>query len=147
MADRLFAGALLIVAIAYTYIAFAILKAPFQYDPLGPESWPQILGCVAIPCILYVLWRPDVASFDLEMPTWARVGALFVLLMAYAWVFQPLGFILSTLIFCFLLSLMLGAKPLKAGLFGLVTGVAGYFVCTRLLELNLPAGKLFVGLL
>ena len=39
MADRIFAGLLLLVTLAYGFIAFTIIKAPFQYDPLGPESW------------------------------------------------------------------------------------------------------------
>ncbi|MEN3794882.1 tripartite tricarboxylate transporter TctB family protein, partial [Fulvimarina sp. MAC3] len=65
MADRIFAGALFLVALAYTYIAFFILQAPFQYDPLGPESWPQILGVVALLCLAYVFIRPDKDRFDL----------------------------------------------------------------------------------
>lgn len=142
MADRIFAGALFLVALAYTYIAFFMLRAPFQYDPLGPESWPQILGVVALLCLAYVFIRPDKDRFDLPGKTGLRLLALFAFLMGYAWLYQPVGFILSTFLFCAALSLMLGAKPVSALLFGVATGVFGYIVCTVLLDLNLPAGPI-----
>lgn len=140
MVDRLFAGALFLIAIGYTYIAFTAIKAPFQYDPLGPESWPQLLGIAATVCALILLAKPDVKGFGLSLPTWGRIAVLIVLLFGYAQLFQPAGFILATFAFCALLSIMLGAKILHALAFGAATGVIGFFVCTRLLALNLPAG-------
>ncbi|TFF23164.1 tripartite tricarboxylate transporter TctB family protein [Jiella endophytica] len=144
MADRIFAGVLLLVAIGYTIIAFTVIHAPFQYDPLGPESWPRILGIVAIPCILFVLAKPDVASLGVPAKTWGRLAALVMMLFAYAYLFQPLGFILATFAFCMALSLMLGSRLLPALAFSAGIGVAGYFLCTKLLELNLPAGVLTI---
>ncbi|MBO0662133.1 tripartite tricarboxylate transporter TctB family protein [Jiella sp. MQZ9-1] len=142
MADRLFAGVLLLVVIGYTVIAFTVIHAPFQYDPLGPESWPRLLGVVGIPCVLYVLAKPDVASFGLPLRTWGRLAALVAMLLGYGYLFQPLGFIIATVAFCMALSMMLGAKLLPALAFSLGIGVVGYFVCTELLDLNLPAGVL-----
>ncbi|MDY8110307.1 tripartite tricarboxylate transporter TctB family protein [Fulvimarina sp. 2208YS6-2-32] len=147
MADRIFAGVLFFVALGYTYIAFFILQAPFQYDPLGPESWPQILGIVALLCLAYILIRPDTEGFDLDLPTGGRLVALFVFLMGYAYLFQPFGFIISTFLFCAALSLMLGAKPLAAVVFSAATGVFGYFICTILLDINLPAGPIVAAFL
>ena len=144
MADRIFAGVLLVVAIGYTIIAFTLIHAPFQYDPLGPESWPRILGLVAIPCILFILAKPDVASLGLPAKTWGRLAALVVMLFAYSYLFQPLGFILATFAFCMALSLMLGARLVPALAFSAGIGVVGYFLCTKLLELNLPAGVLTI---
>ena len=142
MADRIFAGVLLVVAIGYTIIAFTLIHAPFQYDPLGPESWPRILGLVAIPCILFVLAKPDVARLGLPPKTWGRLTALVAMLWIYAYLFQPLGFIIATFAFCMALATMLGSKLLPALAFSLGVGVLGYFLCTRLLDLNLPAGVL-----
>ncbi len=140
MVDRLFAGALLLVAIGYTFIAFTAIKAPFQYDPLGPESWPRLLGVAAILCSGYLVAKPDVAGFGLTLPTWGRLAILVVLLFGYAQFYEPAGFILSTFAFCTLLAFMLGARVLPAIGFGAVTGVVGFFLCTEILELNLPDG-------
>lgn len=142
MADRILAGIVLLIAIGYSFIAFTIIKAPFQYDPLGPESWPRILGVLCALCALQILWRPDVNTLGINKSTWLRLAALVVMLLGYAWGFQPAGFVISTFVFCVALSFMLGAKPLPAIAFGAVTGVAGYLVATGLLELNLPAGLL-----
>ena len=140
MADRIFAGLLLAVALAYAAIAFTVIRAPFQYDPLGPETWPRILGVLAALCALWVIIRPDVASLGVPAGAAARLAILLVLLALYAWAFQPLGFVLATFAFCLSLSLMLGARPLPALLFAVVTGFVGYVVAVNVLDLNLPPG-------
>jgi putative tricarboxylic transport membrane protein len=142
MADRLFAGAILLVALAYTIVAFTIIKAPFQYDPLGPESWPRILGIVASLCAIYLIARPDVARLGASGKTVGRLALVVVMLMAYGRLYEPAGFLLSTWLFCAVFAWMLGAAVPRAIAFGAATGIIGYFVCTRLLELNLPAGPL-----
>ena len=144
MADRIFAGVLFLVAIGYTIIAFTVIRAPFQYDPLGPESWPRILGIVSIPCCLFILAKPAVSSLGLPAKTWGRLAALIVMLLVYSYLFQPLGFILATFAFCLALSLMLGARLVTGLTFSAGIGIVGYFVCTKLLELNLPAGVLTI---
>lgn len=142
MADRLFAGALLLVAIGYSLIAFLELEAPFQYDPLGPETWPRILGLVAIACLVYVIARPEVRSLSLDGRTLLRLALLAAMLFAYAWAYERIGFILATALFCTALAGMLGARWHHAALFGVATGAIGYLVCTVLLDLNLPAGPI-----
>ena len=147
MVDRIFAGVLLIVTLAYAVIAFTAISAPFQYDPLGPESWPQILSLVAIACLLVILWKPDADSMDVTRRTWFRLGATIVLLCAYAELYEPLGFILSTILFGTALCAMLGAGIVRSLVFGVSAGVAGYLLCVTLLDLNLPQGELIETLL
>ena len=142
MADRIFSAIMLAIALTYTVIAFTAIKAPFQYDPLGPESWPQILGVTASLCLVAIFAKPDVQRFDANRATLIRIFALVALLLAYGWAFQPFGFVFSTWIFCTVLSIMLGAKPVSAVAFGGAAGIIGYLVCTILLDLNLPAGPL-----
>jgi putative tricarboxylic transport membrane protein len=142
MADRIFAGVLLLIALGYTFIAFTVIKAPFQYDPVGPEGWPRLLGLVAILCTGYIVVRPDIASMNITPKTLMRLVILVVLLFAYAAAFQPLGFVFSTWIFCSVLGAILGATPVRAVVFGAASGILGYIICTVLLDLNLPAGIL-----
>lgn len=147
MADRIFAGVLLIVTLAYAVIAFAVIKAPFQYDPLGPESWPQILSLVAIACLLVMLWKPDTEGMGVARKTWFRLAATILLLGAYAELYEPLGFVLATILFGTALSAMLGAGMARSLIFGVVAGVAGYLLCVTLLGLNLPEGDLIEAIL
>jgi putative tricarboxylic transport membrane protein len=147
MVDRIFAGVLLVVSLAYAVIAFTTIKAPFQYDPLGPESWPQILSLVAITCLLVILWKPDATEMGVARKTWFRLGATVVMLLAYAELYEPLGFILSTILFGTALCAMLGAGMLRSVIFGVAAGIAGYLLCVTLLDLNLPEGELIEWLL
>lgn len=147
MVDRIFAGALLVVTLAYAVIAFTAIKAPFQYDPLGPESWPQILSVAAVACLLAILRRPDATEFGVARKTWFRLAATVVLLLAYAKLYEPLGFILSTILFGTALSAMLGADAPRAAAFGVAAGVAGYLLCVTLMDLNLPEGDIVERLL
>ncbi len=140
MADRIFSGVVLLVVIGYGVIAFTAIKAPFQYDPLGPESWPRILSVVAGLCCLAVLARPDVRTLDLSKNTAVRLGILVLLLVIYAALYEPLGFIIATFLFCTVLSRLLGARSVPALSFGLATGVIGFLVGSSLLDLHLPPG-------
>jgi putative tricarboxylic transport membrane protein len=142
MADRIFAIIALAVIAVYGYIAFAVIEAPFQYDPLGPESWPQILSVVAAISAVFVLLRPTTSSIHLNRLVGGRIAVVIVLLSAYTASFEPLGFIIATILFCTLFSLVLGAQITKAIYFGIATGVLGYGLCSGLLDLNLPAGLL-----
>ncbi|MFV0387059.1 tripartite tricarboxylate transporter TctB family protein [Paracoccus sp. (in: a-proteobacteria)] len=142
MSDRIFAGVLLVVTLIYGYLAVFVIRAPFQYDPLGPESWPQLMAGLMVPCLIALLWRPDIDRFDLEKASALRLGLTVVMLIAYAELYEPFGFILSTLLFAALFSRMLGASWLQALIFGAGMGVGGYLLCVGLLDLNLPAGPL-----
>ena len=142
MSDRIFAGITLAIIIAYGVIAFTVIKAPFQYDPLGPESWPRILAVAAAICCVVLLIRPDRAQFDSETGTLARIAIVIVMLGVYAAMYEPLGFVVATALYCAAMTRLLGGDWLRASAFGVATGVLGYGICTGLLELNLPTGIL-----
>ncbi|MQX36461.1 tripartite tricarboxylate transporter TctB family protein [Roseospira navarrensis] len=142
MADRIFAAVVLAVVLGYGIMAFAVIKAPFQYDPLGPETWPQILTVAAALCGLYVLLKPDVSVMTMTGGTGIRLVVTIGLLAAYAWAYEPLGFIVSTIIYSAAMAFMLGGSAGRAIAFGVVSGVAGYLIGAWLLDLNLPGGVL-----
>ncbi|MGW8192876.1 MAG: tripartite tricarboxylate transporter TctB family protein [Desulforhopalus sp.] len=143
MADRIFGIIALAIAVGYGFIAFTVINAPFQYDPLGPETWPQILSVAAALCCLYIIFLPDRVKLKILSSTLIRVAIVVAILAAYAYLFEPLGFILSTALFCLVMSKLLGATTLQAVLFGLGAGVFGYGLCAGLLDLNLPFGEVF----
>jgi putative tricarboxylic transport membrane protein len=149
MADRIFGCIALAIVLGYGFIAFTVIEAPFQYDPLGPETWPQILSVFACLCCAYIIFLPDGTRLKILGTTLTRIIVLLVLLSAYAYLFEPLGFILSTTLFCLVLSKILGAAALEAVLFGVASGGFGYLLCAVILDLNLPEGiilKLLRGL-
>lgn len=141
MADRVFAFGALALAAFYGFVALG-LKAPFQYDPLGPETWPRLLAVVFALCAAYVLARPEPEPDWGGAVTLRRLGLSLAALIVYAVLFDPVGFIVTTSIYAAGMAWWGGVRPARAVVYGLGLGVLGYFVCTRLLVLNLPAGVL-----
>lgn len=145
MAERLFCGVLLATSLFYLYFAFFTISAPIQYDPLGPETWPRILGLMIAAALAVRLVRPTGARLAIERRTLWRLAAVVALMAAYAVFFERLGFILSTWAFCAAVTLMLGAALWKALAFGAAVGFGGFFLFTILLDLKLPGGPLGFG--
>ena len=65
-----------------------------------------------------------------------------VLLFAYAELYDPLGFIVSTILFATIVALTLGAPRLGALAFGVGALAFGYLQCVTLVGLNLPDGAM-----
>lgn len=140
MPDRVFGAAMLLVVVGYAVVAFTAIRAPFQYDPLGPETWPQLLSIVAALCCVYLIVRPDADPFDISRYSLGRIAMTLGVLALYGILFQRAGFVIATALFCTALGRMLGARLGSAVLFGVLTGVVGYAVSVGLLGLNLPRG-------
>lgn len=146
MAERSFYAALLLVTLGYLYFAFFTIRAPIQYDPLGPESWPRILGCIMAISLAVRLVRPTGVIPVVARRTGIKLVVVVGLMALYALLFERLGFILSTWGFCTATTLLLGTRWPFAVLFGGLIGVIGFYFFTALLDLNLPGGVLgFLG--
>jgi putative tricarboxylic transport membrane protein len=140
VSDRLTGLVLLLLAVAYGVTASSY--EAMIGDPLGPAVFPLV---VAIPFglfSLYLILRPD------PEPDWARgrpllMQVLSVLtLLLYAWLLEPLGFIVSTFIAVVVLGWLLGARLGQAGAGGAGIAVGLYLLFNNLLGLPLPAGLL-----
>ena len=91
---------------------------------------------------LYLIVRPDP---DNAWP-WSRTGIeliiAVVVLVLYAMLLQPLGFIISTALAVGTLCWRMGAPPINAYITGVVSGVVVYFLFSFALDLALPLGLL-----
>jgi putative tricarboxylic transport membrane protein len=144
MSDRLTGLALLALAVAYG-IAASGYQAMIG-DPLGPAVFPIVLAIPLGLLSLYLIVRPD------REPDWPRGRALLkqllalVAFVAYAYLLEPLGFVLSTFLAVVALGWLLGARPWQAGVAGAAIAVVLFVLFDTLLGLPLPAGGLgFIG--
>ncbi len=142
MSDRLTGVALLALALAYG-IAGGGYQAMIG-DPLGPAAFPVALAIALGLLSLYLIVRPD------REPDWPRGRALgkqaltLVAFVAYAWVLEPLGFIVSTFLAVMVLGWLLGARLWQAGAAGVAIALVRFVAFDTLLGLPLPAGVLGV---
>ncbi|MFI0473417.1 tripartite tricarboxylate transporter TctB family protein [Halomonas sp. HMF6819] len=140
--DRIFGVLLIVLAVAYGWAA-SQFPVPFGGgEAVGPDTFPKLLAVVLAISSLYLIVRPDP---DNAWP-WSRTGVelivAVVVLILYAMLLQPLGFIISTTLAVGTLCWRMGAPPVKAYVTGAVAGVIVYFLFSYGLDLALPLGLL-----
>ncbi|BBK41015.1 hypothetical protein STVA_10350 [Allostella vacuolata] len=143
MSDRIVGLGLMILAAWYGWSA-GHYEADFS-DPVGPAIFPQVLAVLIAVLGLWLVFRPD------PEPRWdgglvlVVQAASIVLMLAYALLLVPVGFVLATTVLAGVLAAMLGARPLPAVVSGAAVAVGCYVLFTHGLELALPTGTLFAG--
>jgi putative tricarboxylic transport membrane protein len=142
--DRIFGLVMAVVALAYIAAARQI-QTSFLMDPVGPKTFPIIIGCIAALASMYLVFRPD------EEPQWPglrTLGALAIavgVLVLYAYSLKPLGFLLPTAIAAALLSYQIAPRPRAAVVTGVCLSAALFGIFRYALGLGLvpwPRGLL-----
>lgn len=144
MYDRIFGAVLVGVSGFYAWDA-SRFKVAFSYEPLGPKAFPWILAGLLALCGILLILRPDRHQVWPDRAGLLRVGAGLGLIVFYAALFEPLGFIVSTLIVATGFAMLFGLNAWRAGVFALAVSVVGFFVLAGLLDLNVPPGHVFGG--
>jgi putative tricarboxylic transport membrane protein len=144
MSDRLAGLVLLALAVAYGVTASGY--EAMIGDPLGPAVFPMVLAVPLALFSLYLIVRPD------PEPDWARGQALLKqaltvgVFVAYAYLLEVLGYVVTTFLAVVALGMLLDAKPLQAAAAGVGIAVVLFVLFNNLLNLPLPAGVLgFLG--
>ena len=152
---RSFAGprlAGLFLLAASVAILLAVFEIPGRggYSTSGPRFVPLIvaIGLIALSLALLArtVVRPDVElaerSAEEDAAThWATPALLVVAMLAYAFLLEPLGYILSTAAFFVPVARLLGSRSLvRDVVIGLVAGVGLFTAFTQFLGVSLPAG-------
>lgn len=117
ISDRIFGAVVTLVALAYIASATQI-QTSFLSDPVGPKTFPMLIGAVAAICGIIVVLRPDE---DPEWPQLQTLGALVfsvIVLVCYAYALKPLGFLLPTAVTAAILSYQISPRPVPAALAG-----------------------------
>jgi putative tricarboxylic transport membrane protein len=117
MSDRVFGLVILIVALGYIFSA-TLIQTSFLSDPVGSRTFPYIIGGCAIVAALVMMWKPEA---DPEWPpaiTFARLLVAVFVLVGYAYMLKPAGFIIPTALAAGLLSYQISPRRLPAVLTG-----------------------------
>ena len=136
--DRIFGLVVTLVALAYAASATQI-QTSFLTDPVGPKTFPILVGGVAALCGIIMVFRPDP---DPEWPALRTLGALALavgVLVAYAYALRPLGFLIPTAIAASILSYQISPRPIPAVLSGLGLSIGLFVIFRYALGLGLVA--------
>lgn len=142
--DRWLALVILLICLAYGYAAFFAMDASLppimKRSPIWPSSFPKVLAVGAILLSLTVLLgfekspaKTEAADINLSRLHEYKVGQAILLLglmVAYALLLRPLGFLLSTFLFLSVGSFILGERRfvLMAVVAAVAAGTVWYLV-------------------
>lgn len=110
----------LLIASIYAYTAFFVMDAallPFaKMSPVWPSSFPKILSLLALLIGLFLLLSPKkgeanrnvISQFDKQ--NWQRAALLISMMIGYAHLLRPIGFVLATIGFLTIGPMILGEK-------------------------------------
>ena len=141
MSDRIFGGIGLALAVFFVWQA-NLIELSFISDPVGPRTFPVIIGTLLGVASLVILVRPDAA------PQWPRASRLFeiavsvAVMVAYALLLPEIGFVIATAFAAAFLTWRLGTTPLWSLATGAMTSVGIYVVFHLILGLSLARGPL-----
>ena len=136
--DRIFGLVVTLVALAYVASATQI-PTSFLADPVGPKTFPILVGSIAALCGIVVVLRPDPNPDWPALKTLSALFAAVLVLIAYAYALQPMGFIIPTAITAAILSHQIAPHPRRAMLAGIGLSVGLFVLFKFALGLGLVA--------
>jgi putative tricarboxylic transport membrane protein len=142
MSDRIFSVILLGICGLIGYQMWN-LAVPFAYEPVGPKAFPILLAVLMGLCCGALLVSPDRDIHWPAPPVLSRGTLLVAVLIAYATLFESLGFPLATAGMVVLVSRLFAGRWIPALVAGLSIGLLGYLLFDRLLQVSLPLGRIW----
>ncbi|MFT0213060.1 tripartite tricarboxylate transporter TctB family protein [Pseudomonas sp. F1_0610] len=139
MTIRIFAGVLLLLWLGLLAVAWQF-SAPFTYDPVGPRAYPLLILCLLCLCSLWVVIKPETVKSDWSH-LWS-VAACIIALVVYTYIFQLLGFLLSTFSLMLFMSYLFKSAWWHSFIFSALASIALYILFDRFLDVSLPLGLL-----
>jgi putative tricarboxylic transport membrane protein len=145
MTDRLSGAVLLAFTAWYGLIAWTIPRGFFS-DPLGSRAFPLAVAIFLAPLALYLIFRrPGGPVAWTDRGAWPVMMVALIAFLAYSFMMEPFGFIVSNVVVFTILALVFRAPPLKGVVAAVAATLVLYVLFGWILELYLPTGELFEG--
>lgn len=141
MSDRIL-GLLAMILAGSMIVAAWGYAAPVEYEPVGPRMFPLLLALVMAICGAGLMLRPGKA---VAWPKGAQLRHIAICtgaIIAYALLFQVLGFVIATALMALPLGRVFGGTWRQCMLTGAGLGVALYLLFDKVLDVVLPLGLL-----
>lgn len=141
MSDRILGAVCVVVGAGMAWAARSYV-APISYEPVGPNSFPMLLGGLMAGVGAWMVVKPGPQAFGMSRdqikPFLMSVVAVFV----YAGLFELLGFTLATTVMAVPVGMAFGGGWKKSLAAGVGLGLVLYLLFDKLLDVVLPTGLL-----
>lgn len=138
MSDRLAGLITIVVALAF-FAGATQLEEPFFADPVGPKLFPILISSVALIAGMIMLMRPDEEPEWPVLATWVRLVIATIILVFYAFLLKPLGFLLPTALGAAALSYQIKSELKQSVFVGIFLSFGLYLIFRFGLGLSLYA--------
>lgn len=116
--DRIFG--LVVVMGALAFFAGALqIQTSFLSDPVGPRVFPLLIAASALLCGLVLIAKPDAEPEWPALAAWGNMAIALVVLVSYALLIGPMGFLASTALAAAGVSYLIEKNARTAALTGL----------------------------
>ncbi|WP_085683191.1 MULTISPECIES: tripartite tricarboxylate transporter TctB family protein [unclassified Pseudomonas] len=146
--QRIFASVLLLVCASLALMAWPY-QAAFSYEPVGPRAFPLLmLGLMGL-ALLYMVFRPAPIKHSEDEPpldreTLTKISICVALLLVFAGLFEPLGFILSSILIGIPMARLYGGRWVPSIIVTTLMAIGLYVLFDRVMDVPLPLGLLDV---
>ena len=148
LVQRIFASMLLLACASLVLMAWPY-QAPFSYEPIGPRAFPLLMLGLMGMGLIYMVFRPSPIKHSEEDPpldreTLHKIGRCVVLLLVFAGLFEPLGFILSSILIGIPMARLYGGRWLPSAVIISLMSIGLYLLFDKVMDVPLPLGLLDV---
>jgi putative tricarboxylic transport membrane protein len=142
---RIIAAVVLVVLSGTFLVGVFDIRSPKGLDPAGPRFFPLLVTTawllLSLGYLVEGLRSPR--SKDQGDRSWFEPVALSGLLVLYAFLVVPLGYMLATALLFFVAARVLGSRQVaRDAIVAVVMAVAVYIAFTQFLDISLPEGVL-----
>ncbi|TEA78266.1 tripartite tricarboxylate transporter TctB family protein [Allopusillimonas ginsengisoli] len=141
MTDRYLGFAAILFAALMVWFGWDI-EAPFSYEPVGPRAFPLLLAaCIGL-CGVWLLFKGRFHAEGNPPGANGRIALMVIYCIAYALLFDTLGFIVATALVTVLVGRLFGGTWGKVALGGVIMSIFFFVLFDRVLDVVLPLGLL-----
>ena len=146
--QRIFASVLLLACVGLALMAWPY-QAAFSYEPVGPRAFPLLMLGLMGAALLYMVFRPTPIKHTEDEPpldgqTLTKICICVALLLVFAGLFEPLGFILSSMLIGIPMARLYGGRWMPSIVVTTLMAIGLYLLFDRVMDVPLPLGLLDV---
>lgn len=139
--DRVLGAVCMAGAAAMAWAARSYVP-PFAYEPVGPRAFPMLLAALIFAAGLWLVGRPSAHSAAVAPGRFGALLACMAAVLAYALLFESLGFVVATALMSVPVGLVFGGRWRGALIGGVGLGLGLYLLFDKALDVVLPTGLL-----
>ncbi|CBG40342.1 tripartite tricarboxylate transporter TctB family protein [Helicobacter mustelae] len=139
---RIFSLFLFALCLFLLYQGFGI-ETKITYEPLGPRAFPIGALFLILLVLLLLFFFAQKTEVKWKQQSLIKIALFLLVFFLYCFLFEILGFVLSSILFLFLSALIFGARWGRALIFAVICASVSFVLFDAFMQISLPRGIFF----